>query len=504
MTSALLIAWREYRQYVFSRGFLLFLVLFPLGVIFVGATVGYLERAKPARSFVVYDETGRYVDAIDAELERRRKRAILSAWDAYVRLAARPEALEAELIPQPFAPGAASHARVEAFFAAGLDAAKAALAPHLRENAPAFVEPKRQFERLPLPEDAREAAGLAEAAERLRPYLLDEKRPPGAKEALFAAVLIPAGFAAEPDAPPAEYWSRNLTDPALESAVSSALDYALQRKAAEDYGLPAAALEEIAGIDAPLESFRPDKADGEAALTLRDRIETSLPAMMTYMLLVVVFGVGNLLLTNTIEERSNKIVEVLLSSVTAGQLMMGKLIGIAAVGLTMPAIFVVGGLVAALAAPGGSEFATEAAGALFGSHLIWIYLFYFFCAYGIFAMIFLAIGAMSNSLQDAQSYMGPVMLVVFLPLPFMFMVYQNPNGLIASILTWIPIYTPYAAMMRAAAGPPLWEIAGATALMLAFAIALARVMGRIFRNAILQSAPPKARDVWRLARKEAR
>jgi ABC-2 type transport system permease protein len=220
------------------------------------------------------------------------------------------------------------------------------------------------------------------------------------------------------------------------------------------------------------------------------------------MLLVIIFGVGNLLLTNTIEERSNKIVEILLSSVTAGQLMAGKLIGIAAVGLTMPAIFLVGGLAASVAASGDQNFAGVAISALFSSPLLLIYLFYFFCAYAIFAMIFLAIGAVSNSLQDAQSYMGPVMILVFAPLPFMIMVFQNPNGFIASLLTWIPIYTPYAVMMRAAADPPMWEIVGATALMLAFAIVLMRFMGRIFRNAILQSSPPKAAEVWRLARRD--
>ncbi|MEO1136534.1 MAG: ABC transporter permease, partial [Pseudomonadota bacterium] len=211
-----------------------------------------------------------------------------------------------------------------------------------------------------------------------------------------------------------------------------------------------------------------------------------------------------LLLTNTIEERSNKIVEILLSSVTAGQLMMGKLIGIAAVGLTMPAIFLIGGLAASLTVAQSSEnFIGIAIATLFSSPLLLIYLFYFFCAYSIFAMIFLAIGAVSNSLQDAQSYMGPVMILVFAPLPFMIMVFQNPNGFIASVLTWIPIYTPYAVMMRAAADPPLWEILGATALMLAFAIVLMRTMGRIFRNAILQASPPKAREVWRLALKDA-
>ena len=113
----------------------------------------------------------------------------------------------------------------------------------------------------------------------------------------------------------------------------------MRRSKFEDLGLPREALDEVTSISAPLSSFRPDRAPEEAELSLKDRIETALPAGMTYMLLVIIFGVGNLLLTNTIEERSNKIVEILLSSVTANQLMMGKLVGIAAVGLTMPSIF---------------------------------------------------------------------------------------------------------------------------------------------------------------------
>lgn len=501
MRPVFLIAWREYKQYILSRGFLLFLVLFPLGVIFVGAVVGFVENSKPARSFVVYDRTGLYSDAIDIEIEWRRKRRILSAWDAYIKMAARPEVLQEDLIPAPFAPASLTRGRVEAFHTAGLEAARAAVASLLRDGAPAFPEPRRQFVRFDLPEDARAARNVKEAAEILRPYLLDEKRLPGASRPLFAAVLIPEEFSGDEGAPAAEFWSRNLTDPALQGAISNALDFALQRRAIESFGLPPETLEEVAAIEAPLSAFRPDRSDGEAELSARDQIETALPAIMTYMLLVVIFGVGNLLLTNTIEERSNKIVEVLLSSVTANQLMIGKLIGIAAVGLTMPTIFAVGGLVVGLTASGGSEWVGHVVSTLIESNLLAVYLFYFLCAYVIFAMIFLAIGAVSNSLQDAQSYMGPVMLLVFLPLPFMVLVYQNPNGLMASILTWIPIYTSYAVLMRAASDPPMWEIVGATALMLAFAAALIRVMGRIFRHAILQASPPKAKEVWRLVRR---
>jgi ABC-type Na+ efflux pump permease subunit len=60
MKPILLIAWREYRQYVFSRGFILFLAMFPLGLLVIGFAVDFLERNKPTRYFVVYDETGSY------------------------------------------------------------------------------------------------------------------------------------------------------------------------------------------------------------------------------------------------------------------------------------------------------------------------------------------------------------------------------------------------------------------------------------------------------------
>lgn len=515
MRQTLLIAWREYKQYVFSRGFLLFIVMFPVGLVAFGAALGLIERAKPTRTFVVYDQTGHYADDIDRELERRYWLDSVSDWDDYLKLFAREGVVRdvfedgdgESSIPQPFGPGEITDTRARAFQeAGGFSAAQEAARPYLKPNAPDFERPRPQFERVATPEVVADAETLEEAENLLRPFLLQEaalQDGRGAPIKLFAAVLIPEGFSAAPDAPAAQYWSRNLTDNALEDFVGNALESALKREAIAQSGISQESLDDISGISAPLESYRPDREAEEAQLGLQDRIETALPAALTYMLLVIIFGVGNLLLTNTIEERSNKIVEVLLSSVTAGELMMGKLIGIAAVGLTMPAIFLIGGLVGLGAAPSsGENIAAPIIAALFSSPLLLIYLFYFFCAYAIFAMIFLAIGAVSNSLQDAQSYMGPVMILVFAPLPFMIMVFQNPNGFVASALTWIPIYTPYAVMMRAASDPPLWEILGATALMLAFAIILMRLMGRIFRNAILHSSPPKARDVWRLARRE--
>lgn len=507
MKEIFLIAWREYKQYVFSRGFLVFLVALPIGLIFMSAALSFLESNKPIRNFVVVDETGAYTDNIDREITRRHQFTVLYAWDAYLAASLRADLSDAEKPAAPFAAGRVNERRLQAFAkAGGFEAATAAVSDLLRPGVAPFAPPEPTLRRVDLPGDIDEKAGLAAVEANLRPYLMGDRaiEVDGAASTLFAAILIPEGFGANEGDPAAQYWSRNLTDTALENIVSMALDSALRRDVISSYGMSEEDLDAVVAIDAPVTAFRPDRAPGEAELSIRDRIETTLPAAMTYMLLVIIFGAGNLLLTNTIEERSSKIVETLLSSVTANQLMMGKLIGIGAVGLTMPSIFLVGGAAMAFASPPSDENIMQAGlEALFASNLLAVYLFYFLCAYLIFAMIFLAIGAVSNSLQDAQSYMGPVMLLVFAPLPLMLMIFQNPNGIAASVLTWIPIYTPYAVMMRAASDPPLWEVLGATALMLAFTIFLVRIMGRIFRNAILQAAPPKMKEVWRLAKADA-
>ena len=502
MRPVFLIAWREYKQYVLSRGFLMFLILFPLLVVLGGAAVGLLQSSRPVRAFAVVDDAGGYIEAIDTEIARQHQRETLAAWDQWIKIALDPAKQDADSLPAPFAPGAVTFARIEAIAAGGgFDAGVRLVRDALRPGVPLFKAPKQRFVRVDAGAALKEGETAATAAFALTPYLTGARAWPDGSE-LFAAVLIPRDYTGRADGPDAQYWSKNLTDPALEIAVGRALTATARRRLAGEFGLDRAALDALADVDAPLQAYEAGAAGGEA-LKDEDRLRTAfIPAALTYMLLVVVFGVGNLLLTNTIEERSNKIVEVLLSSVTANQLMLGKLIGIAAVGLTMPAIFLVAGAALALAGGEDSGPAREVLGVLFSTHFLAVYLFYFFCAYAIFAMIFLAIGAVSNSLQDAQSFMGPVMLLVFAPVPFVPMIFQNPNGLIATVLTWIPIYTPYAVMMRAAADPPILEIVGATALMLAFAIFLARIMGRIFRAAILRSAPARARDLVRLAREE--
>ncbi|MEO1150591.1 MAG: ABC transporter permease [Pseudomonadota bacterium] len=505
MRSALLIAWREYRQYVFSRGFLLLLLVVPVGLVVVGSLFQVASNTVPVRPFVVIETGDRYTKQVDAYLNREAARTTVTAWLEYARFSA-AEPLTGR-VPPAFDPDtnfSSLEARVDAYIAAGgAPAANGAIAPYRVEGAPAFSAPRRRFQRVTTPNDLRDATAGSFIA-RLRAYMDGSAANSSAgSEPLFAALVLPAGFGAETSpGVTAQYWSTNLVDVELRALLQRALTRALQREAALGAGLSDDGFTAVVNARAIIDEYRPDRAAEEAALDLGDRVESGLPALMTYVLFILIFSVGSLLLTNTIEERSNKIVESLLSSVTAGQLMIGKLVGIGAVGLTIPTIGILVASLAAFTVMADNVVLREIVSALIFSPLVWVYLFYFICGYVIFAMIYLAIGAISNSLQDAQTFIGPVTLVVMAPFPLMAFVFQDPNGLIAKIMTWIPIYTPYAVMLRAAADPPLWEIIGATILMLVFAFFFVRIMGRIFRRGLLNDSPPNLRSLIRLAGRE--
>ena len=140
------------------------------------SAVGLIENNKPARYFTIYDGTGLYAEDIDRELERQFLRGAISAWDLYATLSVKEGEEAEELLPAPFAPVDLDAERLEAFEqAGGFAAARVAISPYLRAGAPAFVEPKRQFRRVPLPPEAEGASDITGAELALRPYLLDEK-----------------------------------------------------------------------------------------------------------------------------------------------------------------------------------------------------------------------------------------------------------------------------------------------------------------------------------------
>lgn len=524
MRYALLIALREYVENAKTKGFWIGLFMFPLLIAIGIGVTSFLARSEPARHFVVVDRSGAFAAAIDQFADLAHQRDVLAALGQYAQAHRRAELqADVDLGTIPAEAGPADPAALDAFLAAGgADAALAQLRPQLKPGAPEFVEPNRELVRVELPADVDAAGSVDELIAALRPYLTGDRRidVDGRPERLFGAVLIAPGALAEltfgggragsgaGGSPAAvQYWSTNLTAGDLPNLVRTALNAEARRRLYVARGVDAGTVREIETMSVRVGSFDPGKAAGEETVSIADRIVRNAPVGFVYLLWISIFSVMQMLLSSTIEEKSNRIVEVLLSTVTPGEIMMGKLLGIAGIGFTMVATWLAAAFVGLELYQGaGAGVVAQALDAVAASGLVPIFLLCFLFGYLFYAGLFLSVGALCSDLKEAQSLQGPLMLIMMVPLFTMLSINGNPHGTLATIMTWIPLYTPFTMMNRAAADPPLLELVGATLLMIAAALLVLWLSGRIFKIGILRTGNrPKLAEIvqWLRGRADA-
>ena len=226
------------------------------------------------------------------------------------------------------------------------------------------------------------------------------------------------------------------------------------------------------------------------------------PVAFVYLLWIAVFTAAQMLLTNTVEEKSNRLIEVLLSSVSPLQLMSGKVLGIAATGLTIVVSWVLTAVVGAKLVPESSPLGGADLIAIIGNPLyLTSFVAYFLAGYLLYAAILVALGSVCDSLKEAQNLMQPVFILLIVPLVAMIFVVQDPNGAVARALTYVPLYTPFLMMNRAGGPPPVWEYVASTALILVSLVIAFWAAAKIFRIGILMTGkPPRIREILRWLR----
>ena len=105
--------------------------------------------------------------------------------------------------------------------------------------------------------------------------------------------------------------------------------------------------------------------------------------------------------------------------------------------------------------------------------------------YLMYAVLFAAIGAFCETPRDAQTLMGPIMMVLTVPILVMVLAVQTPDSPVVQILSWIPFFTPFLMSARAPSEPPMIEVVGTMAGMFAFALLMVWIAGRAFRAGAL-------------------
>jgi ABC-2 type transport system permease protein len=498
MRKLLLVAQRDIIAQLKTKGFWIGIFLFPVIII---ASVGgpiFIERQKSVRDYAVRDSSGWLAAAVDREAAAQDTRRLLMEAQRRSIENKNLEALPPVL--RTLAPVAAklppSQVDSAARFLAHGDTAK--LAPLNAENRAAVLAARTEystwFDTASAPTIRSVSNGPSRGKYRRVEASGDLNRRVRDAE-LFAYLEI--GRDPVSDNTGMTFVSRNLTDEDLKDWYEGiATELVRQRRLERERITPKTA----AWLRGETQfTQRTVSATGEqAAVSTKDRLRQNAPMVFVYLLWISVFTISQQLLLSTIEEKSTRISEVLLSSISPVQMMGGKIMGAAATGLLMISTWVLTAFLATkylprmLGAPSGMDFS----GIMSDPAFVAGFIVYFLLGYLFYAAILVGIGSVVNTIQEAQALMTPIMMVLMLPLLAMIPIGRDPNGAFAKVMSYIPPFTPFVMMNRAAGPPTLMEYVLTTLLLLGAVVFTLWAGAKVFRIGILMTGkPPKATEI---------
>jgi len=219
--------------------------------------------------------------------------------------------------------------------------------------------------------------------------------------------------------------------------------------------------------------------------------------MMIIYISVLMYGVY--VMRGVLEEKSNRIVEVIIATVRPFELMLGKILGIGAVGLTQFLLWALALL--ALTAPGAAA-AVGLSGVELPSLppvLLAFFVIFFVLGFLLYGTLYAGIGAAFDTEQEAQNFQMVVTLMLVVPLVLMMQIINQPNGTLSVVLSLVPFFTPMLMFLRMTLTTvPAWQLASSVVLLLLSIVAAAWIVGKIYRVGILMhGSKPKLKDLVR-------
>ncbi|MCF7822855.1 MAG: ABC transporter permease [Candidatus Marinimicrobia bacterium] len=200
------------------------------------------------------------------------------------------------------------------------------------------------------------------------------------------------------------------------------------------------------------------------------------PFIFMFLLFLGIFTGGQLLMRAVLEERSSRVIEVLLSTVSYNDLMGGKIVGLGMLGLTQSAIYLLAGVI------GGYYYDMSIVTAGIGS----LYFIYFILGYLLYAGVYIGVGALFDSEQEAQQAIQIITFIAVIPMLLWTLVIENPNSALVNALCYFPPVTPFFMMIKIAVGETtMFQIVLTILLMLVSVYASIRLAAKLFRTAIL-------------------
>jgi ABC-2 type transport system permease protein len=252
------------------------------------------------------------------------------------------------------------------------------------------------------------------------------------------------------------------------------------------------------------------KFSGEETFKEGSILKITLGGLSGYLIMMFIIIYGNMVMRSVIEEKTNRIIEIIISSVKPFKLMMGKIVGTSLAGILQFLIWSILGLALffvlnslfGVQMGGGAAMAKDQAMQATAASSVQIYLaellklplltifisflIYFIGGYFLYSSLYAAIGAAVDSETDSQQFLLPIILPLMLGVYVgFFTVISDPNGTVATVFSMIPLTSPIVMMMRIPFGVPLWQIALSVTLLFATFFGVVWFAAKIYRIGIL-------------------
>ncbi|MFK7961335.1 MAG: ABC transporter permease [Phycisphaerales bacterium] len=266
----------------------------------------------------------------------------------------------------------------------------------------------------------------------------------------------------------------------IENAIGDAIVAVRSKRAGVDPKAAAAMLRR----PAPLTDRVDESGKGTRESAGLREIRTQLiPGFFMMLLWIATFSSGTQLLQSTIEEKSNRVMEVLLSAVSPTQLLAGKILGQGIVGLLIAGVYSSLGLVSL------ALFLTTG---LVSPLQIVAFIIFFLMAYFMVATMMAAVGSAVSDLRDANSLMAPVMIVLMIPMMLWMPISQAPNGSLATVISFVPPAIPFVMILRVCSdeGVSMMQLVASILWGGVCTAAMVWAAGRIFRVGVLMTGKP--------------
>lgn len=280
------------------------------------------------------------------------------------------------------------------------------------------------------------------------------------------------------------YHSSSPTSTEFRDFAGRHINEALRSQRLANAGFPAAKIEPLL-TPLPVKDSGLSRLDSKTGRVVNDKPPNGVTALLVpfglVMLMFLVVLVGAIpMMQGVIEEKQQRIAEVLLASVRPFQLMAGKLIGMTAISFTLIAIYGIGGIWIA----GRTQF--DVSSYVTPSVMGWFLLFQILAVL-MFGSMYIAVGASCSDMKEAQALLLPINLLIMLPLMMVVDVIQHPNGPLAKWGSFFPTAAPMLTIARIAASPsmPLWEKIVPALITFATTLLFVWAAGRIFRVGLM-------------------